>query len=85
MEIGMSRASMTKEVFYELKNANIKHIEISLSREKINNLDFQEVKELAEETGVNIWSFRGLFDGAQYRRCQNLFRLIFDLDKGDLP
>lgn len=57
MEIGMSRASMTKEVFYELKNANIKHIEISLSMEKINNLDFQEVKELAEETGVNLWSF----------------------------
>lgn len=57
MEIGMSRASMTKEVFNELKNANIKYIEISLSKENAEKMDFQEVKALADESGVKIWSY----------------------------
>ena len=57
MKIGMSRASMTKEVFNELKNANIKYIEISLSKENAEKMDFQEVKALADESGVKIWSY----------------------------
>ena len=57
MEVGMSRSSMTKEVFYELKNANVKYIEISLSKENAEKMDFQEVKALADESGVKIWSY----------------------------
>ncbi len=57
MDVGMSRGSISREVLTELKNAGIKHLEISLPSDKVMSINFKEVKELADEIGVNIWSF----------------------------
>ena len=58
MELGLSTPGfITEELFSDMKNAGIKHMEVSLSKEKTENLDYEQVKAWAEKYGINLWSF----------------------------
>lgn len=57
MEIGMSRASVSESIFKELKDAQIKYFEVSLYKEAVEKLDFDNLKEMSKKYGVELWSF----------------------------
>ena len=58
MELGLSTPGfITEELFSDMKKAGIKHMEVSLSKEKTENLDYEQVKAWAEKYDVNLWSF----------------------------
>lgn len=65
LRVGMSSAAfaLTDENFKGLKNAGISDIEISLGYDKYKELDIAAVKKLADQNGVNIWSYHLPFSG----------------------
>ncbi len=48
---------LNEETFIALKKAGIEAIEISFRPENIDSLNYQQVKELAEKYGVELWSY----------------------------
>ena len=48
---------LNEETFIALKNAGIEAIEISYRPEDIDSLNYQEVKELSQKYGVELWSY----------------------------
>jgi len=58
-KIGMSSCafSLTKENFAALKNNGIDAIEISLGPAENYNIDHKAVKKLADEYGIELWSY----------------------------
>ncbi len=65
LNVGMSSCAfaLTEENFKKLSESGIKNIEISLAYEKYGELDYKNVKKLADEFGVNIWSYHLPFSG----------------------
>lgn len=59
LEIGMSSAgAMPTEPFIRsLAEAGVRHLEISLSYDGSRVLNYEEIKRLATQYGVNIWSY----------------------------
>ena len=57
MEVGMSRASVSESIFKELKDAQVKYLEVSLYKEEVEKLDFNYLKKTAEKYGIVLWSF----------------------------
>ena len=58
MEIGLSTPSFINEqLFLDMKNAGIKHMEVSVSKELTDKLDYKELKSWAERYDINLWSF----------------------------
>ena len=58
-EIGLStgwNGNASRETFEFYKANGIKHIEVSMGHERFLEIDWDEIKRSAEETGVNIWS-----------------------------
>lgn len=65
LEIGLSTYGFefTDENFKALKDAGIKHIEISRGWLEFPNIDFAEIKRLADKYGINLWSLHLPFAG----------------------
>ena len=65
LKVGMSSCAfpLTEENFKGLKEAGISDIEISLAYDKYEGLDIAAVKKLADQNGVNIWSYHLPFSG----------------------
>ncbi|MBQ1186948.1 MAG: sugar phosphate isomerase/epimerase [Clostridia bacterium] len=65
LKVGMSSCAfpLTEESFKGLKEAGISDIEISLAYDKYEGLDIAAVKKLADQNGVNIWSYHLPFSG----------------------
>ncbi len=58
MEIGLSTPGFVNEqLFCDMKNAGIKHMEVSVSKEKSESLDYEKLKEWSEKYEINLWSF----------------------------
>ena len=58
MEIGLSTPSFINEqLFSDMKNAGIKHMEVSVSKELTDKLDYKEIKLWSEKYDINLWSF----------------------------
>ena len=57
-ELGLSTPGFVNEqLFIDCKDAGIKHLEISVNREKSEALDYSDLKAWSEKYGVNLWSF----------------------------
>ena len=58
MELGLSTPGfITEDLFSNMKKAGIKHMEVSVSREKTDNINYEELKAWSEKYDVNLWSF----------------------------
>ena len=59
LNVGMSSCAfaLTEENFKKLGKTGIKNIEISLAYDKYPELDYKQTKKLADEYGINLWSF----------------------------
>ena len=58
MEIGLSTPSFINEqLFLDMKNAGIMLMEVSVSKELTDKLDYKELKSWAERYDINLWSF----------------------------
>jgi len=57
MKIGLSRGQFTKQVFQDLKNGGIDCMEVSPSYADNDTLDFKGLKSLADEYGIELWSY----------------------------
>lgn len=60
MRLGMSSCGfqeLSEENFKALQEAGVKELEVSLSEEKYDTLDYQAVKEKADRYGIHLWSF----------------------------
>ena len=57
-EIGLSTPGFINEqLFSDMADAGIKHIEISVDKRQSDALDYGKLKEWSEKYGVNLWSF----------------------------
>ncbi len=64
LNVGMSSCfALNEENFKKLAETGIKNIEISLAYEKYGELDYKNVKKLADEYAVNLWSYHLPFSG----------------------
>lgn len=58
MEIGLSTPDFVNEqLFCDMKNAKIKHMEVSVSKELSEKLCFDDLKNWSEKYDINLWSF----------------------------
>ncbi len=58
MEIGLSTPDFVNEqLFCDMKNAGIKHMEVSVSKELSEKLSFEDLKNWAKKYDINLWSF----------------------------
>lgn len=58
MEIGLSTPDFVNEqLFCDMKNAGIKHMEVSVSKELSEKLCYENLKSWAEKYEINLWSF----------------------------
>lgn len=58
MEIGLSTPDFVNEqLFCDMKNAGIKHMEVSVSKELSEKLCYENLKSWAEKYDINLWSF----------------------------
>lgn len=65
LEIGLSTCGFqfTDENFKALKEAGIKHIEISRGWLEYPDMDYDDIKRLADKYGINLWSLHLPFAG----------------------
>jgi len=57
-EVGLSTPGFVNEqLFADMARAGIKNIEISVNKQKSENLDYGKLKEWSEQYGVRLWSF----------------------------
>lgn len=57
-KIGLSSGSnITEELFFAYQKSGIEAMEISVSLDKYDTLDYAEISRLAEKYGVKLWSF----------------------------
>ena len=58
MRLGLSTPDFINEqLFCDMKNAGITDMEISVSKELSEKLDYDKIKEWSEKYGINLWSF----------------------------
>ncbi len=55
--IGMSTSAIDKETFAAFKKAGIDVVEISYPTCGYDNINYEELKAFADETGIELWSF----------------------------
>ena len=57
-EIGLSTPGFVNEqLFCDMAKAGIKHMEVSVDKQKSEQLDYGKLKEWSLKYGVNLWSF----------------------------
>ncbi|MBQ8545625.1 MAG: sugar phosphate isomerase/epimerase [Clostridia bacterium] len=58
MEIGLSTPDfVNEELFCNMKNAGISNMEVSVSKELSEKLNFEDLKNWSEKYDINLWSF----------------------------
>ena len=57
-QIGLSTPDFINEaLFEEMQKSGITHMEVSVSKEQSEKLDFEKIKEWSEKYNINLWSF----------------------------
>ena len=58
MRVGLSTPDfITEQLFCDMQNAGITDMEISVSKELSEKLDYEKIKEWSKKYSVNLWSF----------------------------